>query len=494
MIAEVRVILNPHFGYDTGGRHFNMLRNRKRQRDEVLHFVTPGADRLLQRTVRGYRFNRNRPRLLVPISAAVAGAGVIGETIRRGYNRATRAFGSQTTKTKTKNKSTQTPKSLTMAYYNGRFKAPMKISPLDGVIYKQEYPLVVTDAQTTGGAQLGCAWVGGTCISRNWFHQTILLAILRKLVRVGGHEFNSGDDRIVQILGSFVNNLAGELKYHYKSARTNLVSEHQISLESDATWNDVAAKWLSNLRSVFSTPDEIHFLRVHIIFKVNNNGNNRVMLPSWTLPMIGLKIKFKVSHTLFIQNRTNDSGNGDATDTVDTNPLMGKLYEINSSNIATQQITVQGPATTNYGVMSPSSGFLNIKPTDWNEGSARQAWARPFGPKFLKGCKKVSNITLQPGEIKKHRIDFQDNISFDKLWLKVMGPEVDEDRNPFLYGKSQLIGLSKVVRTNTSLTAGPPIVLGCTARHFMVAEALPKTKMSFIAENVQGQSSGELPP
>lgn len=373
--------------------------------------------------------------------------------------------------------------------YSGRFKPQRPISDLNGVIYREESAKEIDDAKTVGGDQLGCAWVGTTCIVRNWFQRTILLAILRKLARAGGHEFNSGDEKVNQLIGTYTAPFTGTFIYHWKTARANLVTEDTVNINNNWTWNDLATGWLNDLRASFNNTDVVYFLRCHIQFRNNDpTNNNENVMASFTLPMVNLKLKFKVNNTIFIQNRTNDSGGGDNVDTVDTNPLYGKIYVVNDSQIATKQITVYGPTSTAYG--APVGGWITIDPTEWNEGSNRQLWARPFDAKVLGRCNLASNITLQPGEIKKNKISFQDELSFDKLFLKAFFPEVDQDRYPFLYGKTQLVGLSKIVRTNPSLTEGPAIKLGCTSRWFMIAEAIPRRRMSFIGENVQGQSTG----
>lgn len=500
VIAEVRVILIPHFGHDLGRRHFIMLRTSKKRQREVIHVVTPGAQQLATTALRSQRRRFNTPSLLVPVVAAASGAGLVGETLRRFWRRS-----SQNPKPKVTTQNQIEADPITQGYsrykmpkkypgiYSGRFrKAKAKPNVYNGVVFKQETGYNVSDDDGTalpGGltSPTGCVWTGVTALVWQQFPRNVLLAILRKLCSSKGFEFNSADDKIQDTFSSLTAANVGTFQYIYTQSGAPNPIHRTVNIVVNNTWEDLAQAWLNDMIAHITSYHDIQFQKCFIQSRVDNVNNYQVPQSVMALNMIGLQISFTTTHTLFIQNRTRDTGGGDTTDAVDTNPLMGRIYMVKGSYLKSDLI--QNTDVT-WGVPNDGSGRFIIEPQKWvADSDQQQLFSRVVPRSAINGCYKVANVQLQPGEIKKASVTFKDKMAFNRLFFMAFMPGLATSWDfPIRYGKSMVVALQKVVRTATvdsQEAYDSRIQIACTNRQYFQIEAHPKRKTAFIPRNLQ---------
>lgn len=378
--------------------------------------------------------------------------------------------------------------------FGGRFRrAKRKPNIYNGVVFKREdgFNLADDDGTQLPGAltsPTGCVWTGVSALVWSQFPRNILLAILRKLCASKGFEFNSADDRIDDTLGgSFAPN-SGEFHYIYTSSGTVDPVHRVVQIVTHNTWEQLALDWLNDIAGHIGEYADIQFQKCFIQPRVDNASDNaRILQSVMALNMIDMKISYTATHTMFIQNRTRDTGGGDTTDAVDTNPLMGRIYVVGNSYLKSNLIAATGDQ---WGVANDNSGRFEIHPQRWTVNSdQQQLFSRVVPKSAFSDCYKVANIKLQPGEIKKASVTKSDKMSFDRLFFLAFMPGLATNWDfPIRYGKSMVMGFQKVVRTaavDSQTAYDSRIQLACTTRQYLRVEAHPKRKAAFIARNVQ---------
>jgi hypothetical protein len=478
-----------------------MLRRNKRTRagSSPINVYTPGARALAhsQKSVRAYFPTTKRARF-GSAAAAVAGVAAGVEAVRRAVTR-----GTQTTnpKVKTKTKETQksAPKSMygLNSLYSGRFRRPRtKPNITRGIVFRREDAFTVEDSDGTAepGAHtspIGAVYTGVTAIVNNDFQINVLLAILRVLCRAKGFEFNSPDDLIKDTTNTLTGSNVGSFHYLYRQNGNNSPVDRSFSIGAEWTWWDLASNWFfdMNADTIMQKTGTFLFDKIFIYGKTNDASNVTVIAPLMSLNMRGLKISYNASHTLYIQNRTKDSGGDDNVETVDSNPIKGKLYVINTNSLQLG-LMGQNPGVS-VGTPNAQSGRFQIEPQLWTkDGAMQQLMARPPSKAAFRRCSAVRNITLQPGEIKKGSVNMTGKDYFDKIFTKFFSPIFAEGgTNEWAAhaGKSIIFGFEKCVRTSAvdSATAyACRLQLGCTNRQYLTVEAHPMRKQPFIAKNI----------
>lgn len=382
--------------------------------------------------------------------------------------------------------------------YTGRFRKPKRQPNIyNGVVYKREDGFNVSDDDGTAtpgayASPIGSAWTGITALPWFEFPRNVLLSILRKLCAAKGFEFNSADDLVADTMNTTIGTNVGTFHYTYRKSGNNIPVEQSFAIVAGHTWGDLAATWVTNIGTFITSYGDIHFDKIWIYGKDNDGPNITNLMPVMSLNLTGMKIKYSASHSIFIQNRTKDTGAGESTDAIDTNPLYGKIYIIGNSFLRTN-LQSDDPGVA-WGVANDQSGRFVIEPQKWTaNGNMQQLFSRPVPKAAFNRCYQVSNIRLQPGEIKKATVTMRDTLSFDDLFMKVFLPgyATPEDM-PIKYGKSMVVAFQKVVRTaavNSSEAYDCRIQLACTTRQYQSIEAIPKRKQAFIAQNIQPEVS-----
>jgi len=195
----------------------------------------------------------------------------------------------------------------------------------------------------------------------------------------------------------------------------------------------------------------------------NNDGNNNTQVPhklilycldkdqavsNWRmLSQIDLshqKVTFHAKSTLVIQNRTSAAGatTGDkAADRVDNQPLCGKMYEFNQ---ATPRLG-QNHTSIQQLQAIPRLGTLLIRAAEMTDNGLQNS---PH-PRMWTNCTKVSNIILQPGEMKQNTIThtFSGRLITVLNRMKAQGYFATDQEAWGGAGKFMLIQLEEKLRT-----------------------------------------------
>lgn len=147
---------------------------------------------------------------------------------------------------------------------------------------------------------------------------------------------------------------------------------------------------------------------------------------------------------LKIQNRSVSASGGTTTESVDANPLMGKLYHFNGG-----APRARVPYVNFIESVPDMSGVITTRAAQLTATGA-QYMSEPPGGKAFWNCKSIAKIGLQPGQIRYDSISFKRKMQIHKF-LKAMnlgsGPS---QRQINLFGKSALIALEDVINVNAS--------------------------------------------
>lgn len=145
-------------------------------------------------------------------------------------------------------------------------------------------------------------------------------------------------------------------------------------------------------------------------------NDNRMKLHKAILRVDNMKIKIKTKNTIYIQNQTTSDNNSLSTDVVDTNPIKGRIFLFKdiAPIIRYVQSRDQTLVRDEAKLMHDQNGDGVIYPDadvggDTTSTYQNQAWGQIPSTDMFSNCKSFSNISLQPGEIKRFDFGFSYN-------------------------------------------------------------------------------------
>lgn len=199
---------------------------------------------------------------------------------------------------------------------------------------------------------------------------------------------------------------------------------------------------------------------------VPTTNDNRMKMHKAIFRVDKMKIKIRTKNTIYIQNQTTSDANSLSTDVVDTNPVKGRIFLF--KHIAPIVRYIQSRDSTlvrdEYKLMHDVNGDGVIYPDadvggDTSTTYNNQAWGQIPSTDMFTNCKSFSNISLQPGEIKRFDFGFSYNGYINRFLqgLDLSGLGVSQAQNSYAIartGSDRSLGTSVLFAFDKRLSTG----------------------------------------
>lgn len=419
---------------------------RARTKDTVININTRSVVPR-QRQITTY-FPRRKPRFLVPGAALIAGGAATANLARRWLNSETNQDPNPKPKKRRMPKSKSLVKKrlklthLGYGSYAGRFKKPAPFSYVGGgVSLHARY----------GGAETAAAagdpvFLGANAFAADHYLKRVLLAILRAMLLKSKFEMTSAYQKIDHSLNA-LGGSAGSLHYRYRVNATNIQSERSIQFTADQTWIDFCDTWVTDIQSALGTVTKDFELLYVFVYPKDALGNS-IYMPNLWIDLKNASIYYEMNSKLTLQNRTGASTPTDDSTTVnDVNPLTGKLYIFNHNRIDMRYD--QSLTSLASGKAGTTNGIILWRPAAWSTDNGQKNFLTIPDPKVFNKVKHVSNIFLDPGQVKTNRIKFSGKMKLQKFIHYFMLQELAGAQYDLLttMGKTQFFAFEKAVKT-----------------------------------------------
>lgn len=291
------------------------------------------------------------------------------------------------------------------------------------------------------------------------FGSTICGALIRKLFMKAGLDINHHNDIITVRGSSFV---SGDLRllFTYSSDGVpSTVTNKYINVSNTGPMYAISflESGFADMRNFFiDYIREAEHAKPMWLDLQYHEVNEDIYITHTRLDLQSLKIHYHVSSVLKVQNRTLPPASADShnlTDTVDNQPLSGKLYHFKNSDpklaAGVQHMLAGNGDAVLAGVTG--EGFEGF----WGEGDTYEFLDPP--PKhYWKNVGKVVPALIQVGESQQTGCSYAISCGFQQFLDKFRNEWDDMGRYHNLPGKSQILGLTEFIHTpNTNkITVG----------------------------------------
>lgn len=349
----------------------------------------------------------------------------------------------------------------------GRFSGKMKKSKSVSFSKFGQLGYVVQSSLIGTVADPTCCYVYHSTYDVNMIARAIIGALLRKLLKKAG--IDVGNENTEFHFREFTNSQDFQLQYTDMDQIDQNPQVYDYTIPDNTTF-----KTLLNTLCTYggSTPFKklIDYMLVPNIYSrvpftmalmvrdkwIRPDGIEEYMWRTHThMNLQNEKIVLHLKSNLTIQNRTKGSAApvGDFSDQrVDNQPLQGKLYEFTNGDPrlkTTQEVGTGVPNEYDFLINTGSApgvrAFGSVAfPSDYMDS--------PPGGKLWKNCKKVDNVVIQPGDIKKTSIDVKYDTTLPELLMKFrVASQVtiigDQSYTGLKSHKAQILALEEILRT-----------------------------------------------
>lgn len=402
--------------------------------------------------------------------------------LRRLYNRYGRQEGNRMTITVPKyiKKGNAMPNQNTNRYrltrmagsYGGKFKKPRKLSRkvnpylTKGFENTTEVTGTITDPN--------CVYMAASSMSATRAIESLARALLRRAFEKcvgypitnvhntlqgyqgGAAPYHAGDGFMFQLTWMTVDSTTGEAQDTYVTGVTDSI----YSITGDAI-NSVAPAWtglMNKLKQWAGRSSTASSANTEIPLRLNvyrRDGNVTLFyLGSGGLDLRNLTVHFETSSAVKLQNRSVSATGSGSTDVVDSNPLIGYLYEFKGGvpmfkNLDQQSGTlrlnrifdIDGVATARGGEFPGSltvgSGYVNNEPPK---------------PRFFHNCVKAAKVMIKPGDIKTTYLKYSTKMKLVDYLMKVasISNTAFVKQTTQLPGKCVMFALEDMINVNAS--------------------------------------------
>lgn len=402
--------------------------------------------------------------------------------LRRLYNRYGRQEGNRMTITVPKyiKKGNALPNQNTNRYrltrmagsYGGKFKKPRKLSRkvnpylTKGFENTTEVTGTVTDPN--------CVYMAASSISSTHAIDILARALLRRAFEKcvgypitnvhstlqgyqgGAAPFHAGDGFLFQLTWITVNSTTGEAQDTYVTGVTDTI----YSITGDAV-NGVAPAWtglMNKLKQWAGRSSTGSGANTEIPLRLNvyrRDGNVTLFyLGSGGLDLRNMTVHFESTSAIKVQNRSVSATGSASTDVVDSNPLVGYLYEFKGGVPMFKNLDQQS-GTLRLNRIFDIDAVITIRGGEFpGTATVGSGWVNnePPKPRFFSNCVKSSKVMIKPGDIKTHFIKYTTKLKFVDYLMKIAnindGSSVKQTTT--LPGKCVMFALEDMINVNAA--------------------------------------------
>lgn len=397
----------------------------------------------------------------------------------------------------------------------GKYSGKMKKSAKEVSMTKFSHLGYVTTATLIGTvADPTCCYIYHSTYDVNMIARAIIAALLRKLFKKAGIDVVNENNELS--FEEYTNSTGFMFQYRDVDPTDQNVQSYSLIIQNNTTFKTL----LDTICTYAGSPDT-PYKRIIDYMLVPDQGKrvpysmslqvqdkwinpNEVVEVAWRththMALQNEKIVLYCKSLLTVQNRTKGSA-ASASDysdqRVDNQPLQGKLYEFSNGDprLKSTQHVGSGLPNNEYDFLVNTGAATTVRafgsvvfPADYMDS--------PPGGKYWKNCKKVDNVVVQPGDIKKTSINVKYDMNLPDLLTKfriasqqfIVG---DQSYTGLKSHKSQILALEEILRTpqDNFITVQYEVQNFCGAYAYS-----KKSKSYFRTQHFEGTQNQWVPP
>lgn len=380
---------------------------------------------------------------------------------------------------------------VTTGRFYGRFKKPVRVGKTSyaskGALIRTEKGGVVTQDK--------CVYVGHTNNARDKVMRVVFHALIRKLAKMMGNDFNSFKAEQDHDGASVVSSIHYRVFYFLGDDKEKFT--YVYAPGADPTWESVADGLLAGLKSDIQTQLQARVtagagdykkgssrINLYEIFAYTSNAN---YTPIARIPLHQAFVKVFLKSELTIQNRTlaNSGANPEHHDSmldVENNPVEGWAYGTggNGFMLAFNDDYV-APSVQALG--DDESGLITMDPSDANLTTNQQdLYQRPPRAWAFRNTRRQVRVRLPPGGLKRSSCMSSKTVHINKLvnmyasWWKGL----ENDYKNYL-GTSKMYAFEKMMHTNVT---EPDMSIGYEVNNLYGAIVYYKTPKVMVDKDI----------
>lgn len=338
-------------------------------------------------------------------------------------------------------------------YYQGKFRKPT--SRVKGLEKLQNYYMSTgtgKNIEIEGKVDdVDCVYVGHSTYCFSEMAANLCTAMLRKLFKKAGFDV----EHVHQELPLYSHDNADGFKVQLVRLNgdgSKSVAEY-ITVDNDTlnsiaitnTWSGLSQKMFEIIQAAIDPPGVNAEFESLILYSSDRNGVATNWRLASELDLRREKVEMYISSELTVQNRTKTADGGStSTDTIDNQPLKGKLYQVRGG---IPKMKIQGRPGLNYitdkGVILQQA--IDLTPSGlFKEPPPRSIFSNVTG---------TSYVSLDPGTIKKTRIAHKYQGYFNYFIQRVLNMTIYTNSGTTISnakGKAQFIALEERLNSGSA--------------------------------------------
>jgi len=364
--------------------------------------------------------------------------------------------------------------------YSGKFKKPKRVKQtMQSRCLSQGYMTTIETHGTVNDPD--CVYAVHSTGHIYEMCQTIAVALLRKIMTKAGYKITNQNNTVavglpVQDINPLETSIGLRFVFTVKRPSDNTTRNYTYDTNATSAFVDIARSWITlRDRMIDYVRGSAEELEPYKIAVYNRDIVSPVNENAWQLGaeifLEDCKLELNFQSNLTVQNRTlaalNATGAASdqvSTDRVDSQPIKGWLYEFKHADPRVRHSAVSRTANVSsnllWGTMK-ETGMRLIRGNEFTGpivpalAPAITTWSgatEPFDPKYFANIAKATSIILQPGEIKKTSFTYSVKGKFINLMKRFKVTHWDTTAATFsgMMGKSQMVALEEVMRTNST--------------------------------------------
>jgi hypothetical protein len=299
-----------------------------------------------------------------------------------------------------------------------------------------------------------CIYVGHTTSCAEKVMITACQALIRKLFKKLGHDFESFKEPISRHTSAPAFTI-GSLKGYYTAADGEDLNSFTITVSSGNTYETIASNLLSQIKlDMVGTADPSHINYKYLEWwPVTQDAAAQPVMPLVKIKLENLSVTHSIQSELTLQNRTlaNSGANPEHHDSmldVENNPLEGYSYS-GAYNGMRLRFRDQTGGTHPVLFGDQSSGLIELDPDDVNLSTNEQdLLQRPPRPQMLMSAKRSGRVRLGPGQLKRSYLKSVKTLKWNALIHK-FAQYLHNSSQKFIqyYGHNRIYAFEKMMHT-----------------------------------------------
>jgi len=294
-------------------------------------------------------------------------------------------------------------------YFKGSFAKARTVQPkMEDIALTYGSGITLETHGSCSGTEI--VWVGASTLEITQMAKCVSIAILRKLYKIAGIDITNPGVQFLSLdnASGFSSGGFRIVRFTMNSVGTPATVSYDVSTAETLTSLALNSGLQNEIINFASTTSDL-ITTVIRLYQIDNTASTNEHRTVATLNMNNEMLHLEMKQKLVVQNRTKGAtGTATSLDVIDAQPLKGKMYMFSKGNPNVRELSsVGGPPNTESLLGRWSNTSVKLV-SDTNLGYDSNL-KNPPSPYFFNNCKKASNITLEPGDLKE--VNMKNNIN-----------------------------------------------------------------------------------